>query len=95
MEQGKQLGSVMHDQQTARSILRKGVCTLIRVYQLLISPCMRQCCRFYPSCSQYTLMAVAQWGILKGLWIGLKRILRCHPWSTGGYDPIIPNDEIR
>lgn len=46
-------------------------------------------CRFYPTCSQYSYQAVEKYGSLKGLWMGLKRILRCHPWNKGGYDPII------
>ena len=74
--------------------LIKVLCLFIRAYQYLISPFIKPCCRFYPSCSQYTLRALNQWGIIKGLWMGLKRILRCHPWSKGGYDPVLPNDEI-
>lgn len=72
----------------------KILCLFIRAYQCMISPFFKPCCRFYPSCSQYTLMALKQWGLTKGLWMGLKRILRCHPWSMGGYDPVLPNDEI-
>ncbi len=48
-------------------------------------------CRFYPTCSEYTYQAVAKYGSLKGMWLGLKRIIRCHPWTEGGYDPIEKN----
>ena len=45
-------------------------------------------CRFYPSCSQYTSQAILKYGIIKGSWFGLKRLIRCHPWSKGGHDPV-------
>lgn len=63
---------------------------LIRGYQLLISPLLGSNCRFYPSCSSYTLEAIERHGPLKGSWLGLKRILRCHPFSAGGVDPVPP-----
>lgn len=47
-----------------------------------------QVCRFSPTCSEYTYEAVKKYGTVKGLWLGLKRILRCHPWNKGGYDPV-------
>jgi hypothetical protein len=61
---------------------------LIRGYQKFISPILPPSCRYTPSCSQYTLQAVEKYGIFKGLWLGLKRILRCHPFTKGGYDPV-------
>lgn len=73
--------------------LKKSLYGLIRCYQLFISPCFKPCCRFYPSCSQYALNALSQWGIVPGLWMGFKRILRCNPWSMGGYDPVLPKEE--
>ncbi|MBI4836860.1 MAG: membrane protein insertion efficiency factor YidD [Candidatus Portnoybacteria bacterium] len=45
-------------------------------------------CRFYPSCSEYTCRAIEKYGVGKGAWLGIKRILRCHPWNAGGYDPL-------
>ena len=61
---------------------------LIRLYQLLISPGLPASCRFAPSCSQYTLDAVRRYGALKGTWLGVRRLVRCHPWHPGGYDPV-------
>jgi len=64
---------------------------LIRAYQLTLSPLLGPRCRFYPSCSQYALEAVGQHGALRGSWLALRRLARCHPWHAGGYDPV-PHD---
>lgn len=61
---------------------------LIKIYQLLISPLFPSSCRYTPTCSNYTLEALKKYGILKGGWLGIKRILRCHPWGGSGYDPV-------
>jgi putative membrane protein insertion efficiency factor len=61
---------------------------LIRAYQLTLSPLLGPRCRFYPSCSQYALEAVRAHGSLQGCWLALRRLLRCHPWHAGGYDPV-------
>ena len=62
--------------------------TLIRGYQRLISPAFPARCRFSPSCSQYTLEAVERYGALRGSWMGVRRVVRCHPFNPGGYDPV-------
>ncbi|MDH4249306.1 MAG: membrane protein insertion efficiency factor YidD [Deltaproteobacteria bacterium] len=62
----------------------------IRAYQMLISPLLPPSCRFYPSCSHYTVQALREFGLIKGLWLGGTRILKCHPFHPGGYDPVPP-----
>jgi hypothetical protein len=62
--------------------------SLIRFYQRFISPLTPPSCRFTPTCSQYTLEAIQKYGALKGTWLGIKRICRCHPWGGSGYDPV-------
>jgi putative membrane protein insertion efficiency factor len=60
----------------------------IRLYQLTLSPLLGPRCRFYPSCSCYAHTALDQHGVLRGGWLALKRVLRCHPFHAGGYDPV-------
>ncbi len=61
---------------------------MIRTYQKIISPLLGQHCRFYPSCSQYTLEAIEEWGLSKGILLGMKRLSKCHPLNEGGIDPV-------
>ena len=61
---------------------------LIKCYQLLISPWLGPQCRFTPSCSHYAVAALKKYGIFKGSWLAVKRILRCHPWGGKGFDPV-------
>ena len=61
---------------------------LIRFYQYAVSPLLGNNCRHVPTCSQYTLEAIQEWGFFQGGWLGIKRIARCHPWGTHGYDPV-------
>lgn len=60
----------------------------VRFYQLAISPMLPPSCRYVPTCSQYTIEALRKHGPVKGLWLAVKRILRCHPWGGSGYDPV-------
>lgn len=64
---------------------------LLRGYRAVISPIYGDVCRYYPSCSCYTLHAVQQYGLVRGSWRGLLRILRCHPWARGGVDEVVPH----
>lgn len=64
------------------------VTLLIKTYKYLISPILPSSCRFYPSCSEYSLEAFNKYGFFKGLYLTLKRIGRCHPLCDGGYDPV-------
>ncbi|MCL1861553.1 MAG: membrane protein insertion efficiency factor YidD [Proteobacteria bacterium] len=66
---------------------------LIRGYQLGISPLLGSRCRFYPSCSEYALEALAVHGLFKGCWLAITRVLRCHPWHPGGLDPVPPRPQ--
>ena len=60
----------------------------IKTYQIVISPLFPGSCRFDPTCSNYFIEALKIWGPFKGLWLGIKRISKCHPWGTFGYDPV-------
>ena len=68
--------------------MRAILIALIRIYQLFISPLLGNHCRFYPSCSQYAREAIEQYGVLRGGWLAIRRLLRCHPWHPGGVDPV-------
>jgi putative membrane protein insertion efficiency factor len=65
---------------------------MIRAYQVVVSPWLGPRCRFHPSCSQYALDALAAHGTLRGVWLAIKRLARCHPFNSGGYDPVPPRN---
>jgi hypothetical protein len=73
------------------NVLKKLFILPIRFYQLSISPMLGAHCRHSPTCSQYAIEAIQEWGVVKGIWLGSKRIARCHPWGTSGYDPVPKN----
>jgi hypothetical protein len=68
--------------------VRTIVLALIKVYKRWISPGLPSSCRFYPSCSEYTYQAIEKYGVLRGGWLGIRRIARCHPFNPGGFDPV-------
>lgn len=74
-------------------ILRQLITIPIILYRLFISPFMQPRCRFYPTCSEYALSAIKYYGLFKGILLTFRRLLRCHPWCDGGYDPVLPNEE--
>ncbi len=61
---------------------------VVKLYRKYISPLKKPCCRFYPTCSQYAIQALEKYGALKGSYLSIKRILKCHPLNKGGYDPL-------
>ncbi|HQU79271.1 MAG TPA: membrane protein insertion efficiency factor YidD [Azonexus sp.] len=68
--------------------MKRLLVALLRTYQYAISPFLGRRCRYYPSCSEYAVEAVEKHGAIKGGWLGVKRVCRCHPWHPGGYDPV-------
>jgi uncharacterized protein len=74
--------------------MKRSVLILIRAYQLVVSPLLPAACRFYPTCSQYTMEAVEKWGIWRGLAMGAKRVARCHPFGGHGFDPVPERQEL-
>ena len=74
--------------QTFKRILTLPLIGLVRFYQVCISPLKPATCRFTPTCSQYALQALQKYGPIKGCWLAIKRIAKCHPWGGRGYDPV-------
>ncbi|MEL7449206.1 MAG: membrane protein insertion efficiency factor YidD [Pseudomonadota bacterium] len=68
--------------------MRSPLVLLIRVYQRVLSPLMAPSCRFYPTCSSYAIEAIERHGHLRGTWLAVRRLVRCHPWHPGGVDPV-------
>ncbi|WP_090411196.1 membrane protein insertion efficiency factor YidD [Nitrosomonas halophila] len=68
--------------------MKRFVIGLIKLYQYCVSPLTPPSCRFYPTCSNYAQEALGKYGLVRGLWMSVRRVLRCHPWNQGGYDPV-------
>jgi len=68
--------------------MRRGLMALVRFYQKFLSPLKPPTCRFYPTCSQYALEAIGKYGVWRGGYLTLRRLLKCHPFHPGGYDPV-------
>jgi putative membrane protein insertion efficiency factor len=68
--------------------MKKCVLGILKGYKKWISPGLPKACRFYPTCSQYTIQAIEKHGLIVGIWMGFKRVMRCHPFHPGGYDPV-------
>jgi hypothetical protein len=68
--------------------MKRMLLALIRGYQYAISPLLGRNCRYLPTCSEYAAEAVTKYGAIRGGWLGVKRVCRCHPWHPGGYDPV-------
>ncbi|TBR18982.1 MAG: membrane protein insertion efficiency factor YidD [Chitinophagaceae bacterium] len=73
---------------TLLQILSLPFIAVIKIYQWIISPLLGPKCRFTPTCSHYAEEAIKKYGIIKGIWLSIKRISRCHPWGGSGYDPV-------
>jgi putative membrane protein insertion efficiency factor len=71
-----------------QKILKKAILALILIYQNTISLTLGPCCRFYPSCSSYAIESIERFGIIHGVWLSFKRLIKCHPLNSGGYDPV-------
>ena len=71
-----------------KNLPMKGMLVMLRFYKREISPMLPPCCRYTPTCSEYAMQAVEKYGAVKGGWLAAKRILRCHPFHEGGYEPV-------
>ena len=70
------------------SLVKKIFILPVRVYQIVLSPMLGKNCRFEPTCSQYMIEAITEWGPIKGVYLGVRRIGKCHPWGPHGHDPV-------
>ena len=74
--------------------MKKILIFLSKFYQVSLSPLKKPCCRFSPTCSSYALQAIERFGVIKGLYLTLKRLIRCNPFFKGGYDPVPEKDDF-
>ena len=88
---GDRVGSALRAAlQAVRRLPALVLLALLRTYQLVVSPWTAPSCRYYPSCSQYAVIAVGRHGALRGGWLAIRRLARCHPWTPGGVDDVPP-----
>jgi len=80
----------LHPSPRVRRLARLPLLLALRFYQRVISPWTAPSCRYYPSCSQYAFVAIERHGVLRGGWLALRRLARCHPWTPGGVDHVPP-----
>jgi putative membrane protein insertion efficiency factor len=73
--------------------MRRFVLGVIRTYRYAVSPLLGQRCRFYPTCSEYAMTSIERFGLTRGSWMTLRRVLRCHPFHAGGFDPVPNRDQ--
>jgi putative membrane protein insertion efficiency factor len=73
---------------TTDELIKEGLIILIHLYRHTFSPLLGPCCRFTPSCSSYALLSIQRFGIIEGTWLIFKRLIKCHPFNPGGYDPV-------
>jgi putative membrane protein insertion efficiency factor len=84
-------GSSMPGRLRPASLAQRVLSAPIHAYRYAVSPLMAPACRFFPSCSEYALEAIARHGVLSGGWLAARRLCRCHPWNPGGLDPVPPS----
>lgn len=77
------------------NIFTKILIKLIKVYKFIVSPLLGPSCKYFPTCSEYSIEALKTFGLFKGSFLSLKRIISCHPWGKGGFDPIKKNIKVR
>jgi putative membrane protein insertion efficiency factor len=82
----------VHEEGKVRSAAARAVMTTLAGYKRWISPLLPPACRFAPTCSEYMREAIGVHGLRRGLWLGVRRLGRCHPWNPGGYDPVPPSE---
>ena len=82
----------MHEEGDGRPAAARAVMAALAGYKRWISPFLPPVCRFEPTCSEYMKVAVGVHGLAAGVWLGVRRLARCHPWNAGGYDPVPPRE---